>query len=346
MANLSEDIQCAGSDTRPPMLERADFASWQQHIRLYCQGKENWVNILKSIDEGPFQIGTLRETLAEGEEVDPLALLSNVSPQQYSSQSSTTPPSIYVLQVTYQPHFVDNTQLDSGLSPIENSIENLTNILSLLTQSYKTYLHQTDNQLRTSLNTRNQATVQDGRVVVQNVQVRRNRGQRNNPRGAGAAGNGGVQNRVRNANPGGYDIAVDKDVDEPHVQDLALNVNNVFQADKCDALDSDVDEDPTAQTMFIANLSSAYPVYDEAGPLYDSNILSEYVKDNVEPVVQSNVSSVPDDAYMMIINEMNKQATQYVFANKQNKVVNASLTAELARYKEQLELYERGPSLN
>ncbi|GKB72034.1 40S ribosomal protein SA-like protein, partial [Tanacetum coccineum] len=68
MANLSEDIQCAGSDTRPPMLDRTDFASWQQRIRLYCRGKENGVNILKSIDEGPFQMGTFRETLAEGTE--------------------------------------------------------------------------------------------------------------------------------------------------------------------------------------------------------------------------------------------------------------------------------------
>ncbi|GKD42818.1 hypothetical protein Tco_1267463 [Tanacetum coccineum] len=47
MANLSEDIQCASSDTRPPMLDRTDFASWQQRIRLYCWGKENGVNILK-----------------------------------------------------------------------------------------------------------------------------------------------------------------------------------------------------------------------------------------------------------------------------------------------------------
>ncbi|GKA29915.1 hypothetical protein Tco_0716160 [Tanacetum coccineum] len=66
MANLSEDIQCAGSDTRPPMLDKADFASWQQRIRLYCRGKENGVNILKSIDEGPFQMGTTRVIVAEG----------------------------------------------------------------------------------------------------------------------------------------------------------------------------------------------------------------------------------------------------------------------------------------
>nr|GEW19490.1 integrase, catalytic region, zinc finger, CCHC-type, peptidase aspartic, catalytic [Tanacetum cinerariifolium] len=68
MANLSEDIQCASSDTQPPMLDRTDFTSWQQCIQLYYQGKENGVNILKSIDEGPFLMGTFRETLAEGEE--------------------------------------------------------------------------------------------------------------------------------------------------------------------------------------------------------------------------------------------------------------------------------------
>nr|GEY11280.1 retrovirus-related Pol polyprotein from transposon TNT 1-94 [Tanacetum cinerariifolium] len=34
MANHSEDIQCVGSDTRPPMLNRTDFASWQQRIQL------------------------------------------------------------------------------------------------------------------------------------------------------------------------------------------------------------------------------------------------------------------------------------------------------------------------
>nr|GEW80522.1 integrase, catalytic region, zinc finger, CCHC-type, peptidase aspartic, catalytic [Tanacetum cinerariifolium] len=50
------------------MLDRIDFASWKQRIRLYCRGKENGVNILKSIDEGPFQMGTLRETLSEGTE--------------------------------------------------------------------------------------------------------------------------------------------------------------------------------------------------------------------------------------------------------------------------------------
>ncbi|GJV45410.1 hypothetical protein Tco_1429946 [Tanacetum coccineum] len=39
-------------DTRPPMLDRTDFESLQQRIRLYCLGKDNGENIMKSITEG------------------------------------------------------------------------------------------------------------------------------------------------------------------------------------------------------------------------------------------------------------------------------------------------------
>nr|GEX60738.1 hypothetical protein [Tanacetum cinerariifolium] len=120
------------------------------------------------------------------------------------------------------------------------------------------------------------------------------------------------------------------------------------------AVDEDVDEPPT---MFMENLSSADPVYDETNPSYDSDILSEvqdhdnyqdsvyvhheYVTDNAEPVIKSNVSSVPNDAYMMILNEMYEEAVQCTSVNEENKVVNASSTAKLVRYKEQVELYKR-----
>nr|GFA13027.1 hypothetical protein [Tanacetum cinerariifolium] len=248
--------------------------------------------------------------------------------------------------------------LADSSSPAEDLIKNLTNTLGLLTQSYRTFLPQTNNQLRTSSNARNQATVQDGRVVVQNVQGRPNRVQGMNLRGRSAAGYGGAHNKVRNVNPGparsgqarpvkcyncngGQDNAFDDDVDEQPVQDLALNVDTVFQADDCDAFDSDVDEAPTAQTMFMANLSSADPVTDEAEPSYDSDILSEYVKDNEVPVVHSDVSYVPNDAFMMIYNDMCESHAQSVSNPSWNTVVKNSLTAKLATYKEHVELYEQ-----
>nr|GEX55476.1 hypothetical protein [Tanacetum cinerariifolium] len=176
-----------------------------------------------------------------------------------------------------------------------------------------------------------------------------NREQGNNAQCAGAASYKEAQNRVRVALDeeqllfivGGQDNAVDEDVDEQPVEDLALSVDNVFQVDDCDAFDSDLYEALTIQTMFMANLSSADHVYDEANPSYYPDILSEYVKDNTVPVVQSNVSSVPNDAYMIIFNDMHEQPTQHVSRTKQNNVVDKSLTAELAPYKEQVELYER-----
>nr|GEV21435.1 replication protein A 70 kDa DNA-binding subunit C-like [Tanacetum cinerariifolium] len=173
-----------------------------------------------------------------------------------------------------------------------------------------------------------------------------------------------------------------------HTIDPLALMSNVSPHHACgqdNAVDVDLDEPPT---MFIANLSSAYPVYDKACPSYDLNILSEvcdhdnyqdaicehhevhrmhndvqpncvvdsdaeytsdsnmisydqYVKDNAEPVVQNNVSFVPHDASMMIINEMHEQTAQCVYVKAHTKVVDASLTIELATYKEQVKLYER-----
>nr|GFD35669.1 hypothetical protein [Tanacetum cinerariifolium] len=132
----------------------------------------------------------------------------------------------------------------------------------------------------------------------------------------------------------------------------------------------------------MANLSSADHVTDEAGPSYDSDVLSEvqamitirmlfvhimkntrcmivynsttllthmpiirpydrYVKDNEVPVVHSNVSSVPNDAFMMIYNDMCEPHAQSVSNPSWNTVVKNSLTTELATYKEQVKLYER-----
>ncbi|GJT00792.1 integrase, catalytic region, zinc finger, CCHC-type containing protein [Tanacetum coccineum] len=83
--------------------------------------------------------------------------------------------------------------------------------------------------------------------------------------------------------------------------DLALNLGHVFEADESDLSKPDVDE---------------------------------YVEDNEEHVVQSNVSSVRNDALMSILDELHEQGVQSRLANKPDMVVNDSVTSELARYKE------------
>ncbi|GKE65613.1 retrovirus-related pol polyprotein from transposon TNT 1-94, partial [Tanacetum coccineum] len=192
--------------------------------------------------------------------------MSNVSHQQYNSQLSTNPPSTYV-----SPHFVDNTQLDLGLSPSDNLIEDLTNTLALLTQSYKMYLPQTINQLRTSSNLRNQATVQDGRVVVQNVQGQARQFKYYNCNGIGHIARNCTQPKHSQNSEYFKDKMLLMQAQENGV---ALDEEQLLfiAGGQDNAIDEAVDEQPT---MFMANLSSANPFYDEAGPSYDSYILSE-----------------------------------------------------------------------
>nr|GEY93051.1 ribonuclease H-like domain-containing protein [Tanacetum cinerariifolium] len=175
-------------DTKPPMLDRTDFASWQQCIRLYYQGKENRVSILKSIDEGPFQMGMFRETLVEGEEV--AFHLGSERPRVYSDLS---------------PEEKDRYNADIRA----------TNILlqGLPKDIYTLINHYTDAK-----------AIWDN--VKMFLEGQHNRGQGNNARGAGAFGYKGAQKRVRNANSengvaldeeqslfitGGQDNDVDKD---------------------------------------------------------------------------------------------------------------------------------------
>ncbi|GJZ75783.1 hypothetical protein Tco_0640248 [Tanacetum coccineum] len=222
MSNMSEDIQYAGSDTRPPMLDRTDFESWQQRIRPQHEVHANENRIMMERFIQPTN--------------DPLALVSNASVQQYPTQSSMSSQSLN------QPLLVDNCQIDTGSTSTDNLIESLTNTLALLNQSFKAHLPQMNNQLRTPSNARNNATVQDGRVVVQDVRGRYNANnqgrpfQRNNAREVVGTGNVGGE-QVTN---------FDDDVD-----DLALNVDHVFEVDQYDAFGSDVDEAPTTQTMFM-----------------------------------------------------------------------------------------------
>ncbi|GJX12637.1 hypothetical protein Tco_0204395 [Tanacetum coccineum] len=438
MSSMQEDIQCAGSDTRPPMLDRTDFESWQQRIRLYCLGKDNGENIMKSIKEGPFHMGTVSDVITggtegavqqgpvrdrdlrlsaeekerykadiratnillqgipkdiyslinhytdakdiwenvkmilEGSELtkddresqlydefehfrqikgetiqgyyvrftklinvnentqdgpcqdgsltqslglkesnfdqlyaylkqhevhanenrimmerfgqpnnDPLALVSDASVQQYPTQSSKSP------QSSTEPYPSDNFQMNSGSSSTENLIESLSNTLALLTQSYKSQLPQTNNQLTASSNARNKAMVQDKKVVVQDVRGRYNaKGRTSSEKQCKRKWCSGKCRRPKRLQDSDYFkdkmllmqaqereqvTNVDDDVDDSPENDLALNVDHIFEADECDAFDSDVDEGPTSQTMFMTNLTSEDPIYDEAGPSYDSN---------------------------------------------------------------------------
>nr|GEY75780.1 hypothetical protein [Tanacetum cinerariifolium] len=149
MANLSKDIQCAGSDTRPPMLDRTDFASWQQCIRLYCRGKENGVNILKSIDERPYQIGTVWETHAESTEGAPqfgperTRVYSGLSPEEKDRYNADIRAANILLQglpkdiYTLINHYTDAKDIWDNFAKLINDMRNIKMTMSRMQLNFK-----------------------------------------------------------------------------------------------------------------------------------------------------------------------------------------------------------------
>nr|GFC11788.1 retrovirus-related Pol polyprotein from transposon TNT 1-94 [Tanacetum cinerariifolium] len=127
---------------------------------------------------------------------------------------------------------------------------------------------------------------------------------------------------------GGTDNTFDDDVDEQLGQDLALNVDNVFQAEDCDAFDSDVDEAPLFKPclwpicrrlillpmkpdhltirIFCLSVQLDHVVDLHADHTSISNMTpyDQYVKDYDVSVVHSTASSVPNDTFMMIYDDM------------------------------------------
>nr|GEX57899.1 integrase, catalytic region, zinc finger, CCHC-type, peptidase aspartic, catalytic [Tanacetum cinerariifolium] len=148
MSTTSDDIQAAGFDTRPSMLDRTDYESWPQRFRLYCKRKKNEHLILQSIDEGPFRMGMFRKKLGvtiEGEVMFELERPRTYADLDYHEQErykadfcailfslKGLPKDIYMLDASEFDAFFELNEKDAQLQTHRNTIHKLKAQISQL----------------------------------------------------------------------------------------------------------------------------------------------------------------------------------------------------------------------
>ncbi|GJW67976.1 hypothetical protein Tco_0122400 [Tanacetum coccineum] len=150
----------------------------------------------------------------------------------------------------------------------DDPIACMNKAMSFLSAVFSPRYPSTNNQLRSSSNLKNQATVQDGRVTIQQVQGRQ---------GQNIVGSGSQRNASGSqGNTSGQEKAKGKELDEQQLAFLAdprvadnqvsqtITYNATFQTDDLDSYDSDCDDISSAKAVIMANLLS-----------YDSDVLFE-----------------------------------------------------------------------
>ncbi|GJR88296.1 hypothetical protein Tco_0212307 [Tanacetum coccineum] len=196
----------------------------------------------------------------------------------------------------------------------EDSIECINKLMAFLFVVASRF-PPSNNQLRMSSNPRNQATIQDGRVTVLQIQGRQtqsyagtgNRGIATTSKGNYAAGQPRVVKEklmLDEAQEAGQILdeeqlafLADPKMDEAPVSQQTILHNSAFQTEDLDAYDSDCDDLSSAKAVLMANLSS-----------YDSDVVSEvpysdsYPNDMLNQVVQemqyseqTHIVDYPDD---------------------------------------------------
>ncbi|GJT43504.1 hypothetical protein Tco_0952219 [Tanacetum coccineum] len=410
MSSNYNDIQAAGSDTRPPMLDRTDYESWSQRIRLYCRGKENEVYILQSIDQErtrtyddlndnekkrfdadvrgtnivlqglPKDIYKLInhniEAKAIWDNVKMLLAGSELTKEDRESQLYDEFERFKMLPgENIDEYYVRFHKLVNDMRNIRMTMPNIqlnSKFVNNMSPEWDRFV--TTVKLNKGLKETNHEQLYEGQIVVQNVQGQHNQNQNQNQRyfarGNGAAGFGGhiARNYTQPKRLQNFDYFKDKmllmqaqkngvvldeeeilflvgeqpntfdaDVDNQTVRDLARNEDNIFQADECDAFDSNVDDEPTAQSIFMANLSSAWPINLQASSS-DALILSE-----VPNLENANVASNNDQ----VKHEIHSEVQQSTVIDSNNVDIGAHNRFYLRRAKvAQPTLYDGNEIIN
>ncbi|GJW96061.1 retrovirus-related pol polyprotein from transposon TNT 1-94 [Tanacetum coccineum] len=329
---------------------------------------------------------------------DPLTLSpqhgSPYQSQQYSNNQSSTPISItypsndyqssvhhnvysppssipqleYAPTINQQPEF---PQLDSNLIvPVfkkgDDPIDAINHMMSFLTDVVTSRYPTTNNQLRNSSNPRQQATINDGRVILQPVQGRQtsfatgttmtytprasrsNSGKQRTVICYNCKGEGHMSKQCTKPNLG---------IAEGQATQTVITHNAAYQADDLDACDSDCDELNTAKVFLMANLShfgldALAEVHNHDN--VDNNMINQVVQampsSEKSNAANSRILTQRAQQYALIficgMEQLKTQSINYTKINLWTIKVIIYLTADLERYKDQVKVLKEGQNID
>ncbi|GJT41340.1 hypothetical protein Tco_0941205 [Tanacetum coccineum] len=312
-------------------------------MELYIQGKDNGRIILNSVENDPLvwptvaiENGTVRPKTYE-ELSDKEKLQADCDLKATNIVLQGLPSDVYALVNHHKvaKDIWDRVKLlmqGTSLSkqerlavptflPDDDPITCMNKAMAFLSVVFTPRYPSTNNQLKSSSNPRNQATIQDGRVTVQQVQGRQGR----NVVGSGSQGNasgskGNTTGQAKEKVLLVHAHAEGKELDEEKLAFLAdlevvdgqvaqtITHNAAFQTDDLDAYDSDCDDIYSAKAAIVQN---------------------------------TNTSAQQNSMILSMFEKMSNHATNWDKANNESKIINESLTAELERYKERVKILEQ-----
>nr|GEV98642.1 retrovirus-related Pol polyprotein from transposon TNT 1-94 [Tanacetum cinerariifolium] len=246
---------------------------------------------------------------------------SSVHHNTYTPPSSI-PEIAYTPIVTQQQQQSKFPSLDLGLTVLvfkqgDDPIDAINHMMSFLSAFVTSRYPTTINQLRNSSNSRQQATINEGRITLQPIQGR-------------------------------------KFSFEGQATQSVITHNAAYQADDLDAYDSDWDELNTTKLLScLQAMPSSEQLnvvnHSETKLTSDNNIIpySQYVIESQQASVRNSNSSTQKDALILyVIKQLKTQVISCTKINLDNKSVNDTLTAELKRYKEQVKVLKKGHNVD
>ncbi|GKB64620.1 hypothetical protein Tco_0920806 [Tanacetum coccineum] len=192
----------------------------------------------------------------------------------------------------------------------DNPIASLNKAMEFLSISLSLCFPTTNNQLRSSSNPRNQATIQDGRVIAQQVQGRESQGY------AGHMARQFTQ------------IKTPRNSTWFKEKLMLVEAQEFGQTDDLDAFDSDCDEATGTQAILMAHFST-----------YDSDIISEFIMSNLLSILPL-ILRLQVISISSLFDAISDQVAKCTSDNLKHKELDASLTTKLESYKERVKKFE------